>query len=85
MGRKHYVYAVLDDREIEVELEVTVHSWGRPETPPAYAHGGLPAEGPEVEITDAWLVEDGKNAPSILPSLTDAELERFAVEFVEAQ
>lgn len=83
MTKQRHIYGVLDDRETEVELEVTVHSWGRPPTPPAYSHGGLPAEDPEVEVTDAWLVDDAEPRSSILSSITENELERFAVEFLE--
>ena len=33
--------------ELEVEVSYTV-AWGRPETPPAYDHGGLPADPDEI-------------------------------------
>lgn len=47
------------------EVEVTVSYaviWGRPETPPAYAHGGLPAEPTEIDDIRLELVE-GKPRP----------------------
>lgn len=34
--------------EIDTKISYIVHA-GRPETPPAYAHGGMPAEGPEID------------------------------------
>jgi hypothetical protein len=36
------------DFDLTIELDAT-YAPGRPETPPAYDHGGLPAEGPEIE------------------------------------
>lgn len=47
--------------EVEVEVSFTV-TWGRPETPPAYAHGGLPADPDEVnDLT--LLTIDGVGGP----------------------
>lgn len=37
-----------DYAEVDIEVSFTC-SPGRPETPPAYAHGGLPAESPEID------------------------------------
>lgn len=37
-----------DYNEIDVTVSYTVN-WGRAETPPAYDHGGLPAEASEVD------------------------------------
>lgn len=43
----------------EIELVVTYSFLpGRPATPPAYSHGGLPPEDPEVEIVS--VTHDGK-------------------------
>lgn len=47
--------------EVEVEVSYTV-TWGAPETPPAYDHGGLPAD-PD-EINDLTLITiDGVGGP----------------------
>lgn len=47
--------------EVEVEVSYTV-TWGSPETPPAYSHGGLPADPDEVnDIT--LLSVDGVGGP----------------------
>lgn len=49
MGR-FYTYetslCIDGENDIDVKASFTV-SWGRPETPPCYAHGGLPAD-PDV-------------------------------------
>ena len=37
-----------DYAEVDVEVSFTC-SPGQPETAPSYAHGGLPAEGPEID------------------------------------
>lgn len=75
--------AVLDDKETEIEVEIAVHSWGCSAHMGSMSYAGHPAEGPEVEIVDAWLLSDGEPKPSILPSLTDAERERIETEFCE--
>lgn len=79
MSRTFFRSATLDDRETEIEVEIAVNNWGEPMT---RDHPGC---GPEVEIIDAWLLADTKNAdaPSILSSLTDAERERIETEFCE--
>lgn len=46
------VIKATDTFEVEVELTGTYQP-GRPETPPAYAHGGLPAEPEMVEDVEA--------------------------------
>lgn len=47
--------------EVEVEVSYTV-TWGRPETPPAYDHGGLPADPDEID--DITLISiDGVGRP----------------------
>ncbi len=46
-------YYYEDDGEDETELELKVtfrYSPGRPATPPAYDHGGLPPDPPEIDI-----------------------------------
>jgi hypothetical protein len=47
--------------ELDVEVSYKV-LWGRPETPPAYSHGGLPADPDEVDDVRLELV-DGKPRP----------------------
>ena len=85
MGRTYFRTAVLDDRETEIEVEIAVHTWGAPAHMGSLTYAGHPAEGPEVEIIDAWLLEEANspNAPSILASLTDAERERIETDFCE--
>lgn len=47
--------------EVDVEVSYTV-VWGRPETPPAYDHGGLPAD--PSEVNDITLISiDGVGGP----------------------
>lgn len=82
MSQKFYRFTTLNDRETEIEVEVTVHSWGCAAHMGSMTYAGHPAEGPEVEVTDAWLVEDALQ-PSILASLTDAERERIELDFCE--
>lgn len=85
MARTFFTTAVLDDRETEVEVEIAVHTWGCPAHMGSMSYAGHPAEGPEVEIIDAWLLADAGNAktPNILDKLTDAERERIELEFME--
>lgn len=47
--------------EIDVQVSYRV-VWGAPETPPAYSHGGLPADPDEVDDVRLDLVE-GKPRP----------------------
>lgn len=77
--------ALLDDKETEIECEIAVHTWGCPAHMGSMSYAGHPAEGPEVEIIKAWLLEEANlpNAPDILASLTDAERERIEAEFCE--
>jgi hypothetical protein len=77
--------AVLDDRETEIEVEIAVHSWGCDAHMGSMSYVGHPAEGPEVEIIKAWLLEETNlpNSPDISASLTDAERQRIETEFCE--
>jgi hypothetical protein len=46
-----YTYATtidIGDDELDVEVTYSV-TWGAPETPPTYAHGGLPADPDEID------------------------------------
>lgn len=85
MSQTFFRSATLDDGETEIEVEIAVHSWGCAAHMGSMSYAGHPAEGPEVEIIDAWLLADTNNAdaPSILSSLTDAERERIETEFCE--
>lgn len=85
MSETFFRSAVLDDGVTEIEVEITVHSWGYPAHMGSMTYAGHPAEGPEVEITDAWLLSDANrtDAPCILDKLTDAERERIEIEFCE--
>lgn len=47
--------------EVDVEVSYTV-TWGRPETPPAYDHGGLPADPDEIDDLKLLSV-DGVGGP----------------------
>lgn len=77
--------ATRDDREteVEVEVEIKVHTWGCSAHMGSMSYAGHPAEGPEVEIIDCWLLADtnDKDAPRV--ELTDAERERIEIEFCE--
>lgn len=43
--------------ELDAMVSFIVHP-GRPETPPAYDHGGLPAEGPEIDDIRVEMIND---------------------------
>lgn len=47
--------------EVDVEVSYTV-TWGRPETPPAYDHGGLPADPDEIDDIKLLSI-DGVGGP----------------------
>ena len=85
MSETFFRTALLDDKETEIEVEIQVHTWGCAAHMGSMSYAGHPAEGPEVEIIDAWLLADADNAnaPRILDKLTDAERERIEVEFCE--
>ena len=85
MAETFFRTALLDDRETEIVVEIAVHSWGCAAQTYGPPENCYPAEPPEVEIIDAWLLEEANspNAPSILPSLTDAERERIELDFIE--
>lgn len=85
MAQSFFRTAVRDDRETEIEVEIQVHSWGCSAHMGSMSYAGHPAEGPEVEIIDAWNLADAdnKDAPRILDSLTDTERERIEIEFCE--
>jgi hypothetical protein len=77
---KHTMAFIRDDGETEIEVEYSVTP-GCGEMPPAYAHGGLPAEDPEVEIQRVrCLAAKGYHASV---ELTDAEERRIATEIAE--
>jgi hypothetical protein len=85
MAQTYFRTALLDDGETEIELEIAVHTWGCPAQTYGPPETCFPAEGPEVEIVGAWLLEEANlpDAPDILASLTDAERERIEIEFCE--
>lgn len=85
MPETYFRTAVLDDKQTEIEVEIQVHTWGCSAHMGSMSYAGHPAEGPEVEIISAWLLEEANlpNAPSVLASLTDAERERIETEFCE--
>lgn len=68
--------------EVEVEVSYTV-VWGSPETPPAYSHGGLPADPTLVEDIRLELVE-GKPRPwGMYDGYIANEDDEFAVVCIE--
>ena len=83
MTRTYRQYAVLDDSETEIEVEVAVYGWGRPAQTYGPPENCYPAEDPEAEIIAAWLVEDAEPRPDILSSLTEGERQRIVGEFFE--
>lgn len=85
MAQTFFRNAIRDDGETDIGVEIKVHTWGCSAHMGLMNYAGHPAEGPEVEIIDAWLLkdEDDANAPRILDSLTDAERERIEIEFCE--
>jgi hypothetical protein len=85
MAQTFFHITVLDDRETEIECEIAVNSWGCSAQTYGSPENCFPAEPMEVEIVDAWLLEEANlpDAPCILPSLTDAERLRIETEFCE--
>lgn len=63
--------------ELDVEVSYRV-LWGRPETPPAYSHGGLPADPDEVDDVRLELI-DGKPRPWDLTWALGSEAETIAI------
>ena len=54
------LFEVGQSTQIEVACRVEfTYSPGQPETPPAYSHGGLPADPPECEITNITAAFEG--------------------------
>lgn len=70
-----------DDDETEIVVEISVSNWGcsaQTYGPPEKCY---PAESMEVEIIKAWL--DVSGMPPHPVTLTDAESERMALDFIE--
>lgn len=99
MKTRRYTYAttlaystgdIPEADEVDVEVSFTV-AWGRAETPPAYAHGGLPAD-PD-EINDITLLSvDGIGGPfdqhdeaAILQAIALNHTEAMLIEAREAE
>ena len=83
MAETFFRTATRDDGKTEVEVEIAVLSWGcaaQTYGPPERCY---PAEPPEVEIIDAWLLADSDNKDAPRIELTDAERERIEQEFIE--
>jgi hypothetical protein len=100
MGRRyHYTasFSVGGDTptwEGEVEFSYTVN-WGRPETPPAYSHGGLPADPDEIDEIRVVSIDgkpkgwsffepDARVAEDMIERLTDDDYARMLEEASEA-
>lgn len=86
---RRYTYATTlnwggDTPTAEVEVEVSyVVTWGRAETPPAYGHGGLPADPDEIDDIRLEKVE-GKPRPwGMYLGYVANEDDAFATECVE--
>lgn len=80
--------------EGEVEFSYTV-TWGAPETPPAYSHGGLPADPDEIDdirvekvdgLTSGWAYfqSDASFAEDMIERLTDDDYSAMLTEAYEA-
>lgn len=64
-----------DTPTAEFEVEVSFKMvWGRPETPPSYSHGGLPADPDELDNVRVEKV-DGKPRPWDLCGVSDDDLQ----------
>lgn len=80
--------------ELDVRFSFTV-SWGTPETPPCYAHGGLPADPDEVDdirvvavngLPSGWSdhQSDAGVADTLINALTEDDYARMLEEAIEA-
>jgi hypothetical protein len=83
MAETYYWAFLRDDGETEVQVEIAVNSWGRAAQlygPPEACDPGEPME---VEVLRAWLWSDRNTplAPCVI--LTEAEIDRAEIEFME--
>jgi hypothetical protein len=83
MSQSYFRTAVLDDKETEVEVVIEVGSWGCSAHMGSMSYADHPAEGPEVEIVDCWLLSEANSPSAPRHILTDAERERIETEFCE--
>lgn len=63
--------ATLSVGNTELDLTLRVNFYchpGRPSTPPAYDHGGLPPDPPEVEVHDIFIMPKKTPLPPELES-----------------
>lgn len=75
--------SVRDDGETEFCAEISVGSWGCPAQTYGPAESCWPAEPPEFEVVDAWLVADEHRADAPRITLTPDEEERVLTSFAE--
>ena len=95
----HLLFEVGQSTQIEVPCRVEfTYTPGSPGTPPAYSHGGLPADPPECEIghimvqwepniqlsLDACMVARLQNDSELINQLCDYAAEAMADEKAEA-
>jgi len=83
MAESFFRAAVRDDRETEITVEIEVSSWGAPAHYGSLNYPGHPAEPPECDIVDAWLLADEDKADAPRIELTEAERERILTDFME--
>lgn len=73
--------------ELDVEIEFKFVK-GTPETPPAYSHGGLPADPPEAEALSVTIlgvkIEDPKLLDAIQAKFYDKMIEEACAEIDDA-
>jgi hypothetical protein len=75
--------AVRDDGVTEIEVDITVNSWGSPAQTFGPPESCDPGEGMEVEITDCWLAVDSSRPDAPKVTLTEAERDRIELDFME--
>jgi hypothetical protein len=68
------------DIEVDVDYAVT---WGAPETPPAYAHGGLPADPDEIDDVKVLKVDGREPTAHEARELSDHIANSYDAELLE--
>lgn len=83
MSQTYFRDHVRDDGETEIQVEISVSSWGCSAHMGSMSYAGHPAEPPECEIVGAWLKADENKADAPRLELTDQERERIELHFLE--
>lgn len=75
MAQTFFGTALLDDRETEIEFEIAVNSWGCDAQTYGSPENCFPAEPMEVELIDAWLLEEANlpDAPDAINDIADQD------------